>query len=594
MKNRDQINNKYKWDLTTFCKNDDDFYTRLKDIESFICNFKNFEGKLSCEKNILEYFKTSDKFSLEFTKLYVYAHSKFDEDQGNSVYQEMFDKVQKVATKSAVETSFASVEICKLPIERLEAMLKMEEFADYTESIKGYIKSKKHMLSREQEEMIAGMDEFLSAPYDVFSKFAHVDVTYKKAKDSKGRLREVNPTLSEVYICGTDRELRKNTKESLGEGFKAYINTLATNYAAYIKQKVYFSKLRGFDTCLSASLYSEDVDESVYHLLIQNVRKNINIQHQIFDLLRRAMKLEKFASYDIYAPLFEKEPENMSIDDAVKKTREVIAPLGDDYVEIFNKSIKEKWYDWYSNKGKSTGAYSISAYDANPVMLLNFTGKDGYLETIVHEFGHSAHSYLSNNNQPIRKADYAVFSAEVASNVNEQLLYFYLQKNAKTREEKMRTIKQLFEGLIGSVYRQTMFSECEHKFHDLVEKGESLTTEKLCDTYGTIEREYMGDDIILTENSKYVWSAVPHFFYDFYVYKYATGFIASFVIAKRIYEGDIVTRDKYLNFLKSGCSASPIELLKAVGVDFTSDKVYDEVFGYIKEEMNKFEKLLKE
>ena len=283
----------------------------------------------------------------------------------------------------------------------------------------------------------------------------------------------------------------------------------------------------------------------------------------------------------------------MNIEDAFKCAREIISPLGDEYVQLFDKSIKDKWYDIFPNHGKRIGAYSSGAYGSNPVILLNFDDTDSYIDTIVHEFGHSAHTYYSNKTQPYSKSSYGIFAAEIASTVNENLHYFYKKAKAKTKSEKLKVYHSFWQNLHAVVFNQTMFSECEQQLYETVEKGGVLTTDTILNIYDKQTKKYFGKNVEILKDQKYKWADIPHFFYEFYVYMYVTGYIASFVIAKRIINGDEETKRKYLNFLKQGCSKPVIELLKEVGVDFTKDEIYDEVFENIKEEVQSFEKLIK-
>lgn len=593
MKKRELIQDEYKWDLSSLCKNDEDFENNLKVLEEYIEKVKTFKGKLKSKNTLFRYFEFCRDFSLIFNKTYTYANCRLDQDHGNSKYINLSEKVQQLSTRFSVANSFAEVEICSLSEKTLLKLMSDKKFSDYSEVLRYHIKNKKHMLSLEKEEVIAEMGDFLGGAYDVFSKYANVDVDFEDAIDSKGKKHKVDNETASIYMQSEDRVLRKSVSESIAKAFKQVSNTLGTNYANYIKQKVYFSKLRGYKSCLDASLYSEDIDRIVYDKLVAKVNENMNIHFKTLELIRKVLKLKKLASYDVYAPFVKNQNKKITIEKAFNQARDILQPLGQEYIELFDKSIKEKWYDIFPNKGKRIGAYSSGAYGANPIVLLNFDGYDSYVDTIIHEFGHSAHTYYSNKNQPYAKSNYGIFAAEIASTVNENLNYFYKKDKAKTKNEKLKVYHDLLHNIHAILFNQTMFSECEQLFYETVEKGDILSPEKILEIYDSRSKKYFGKNVDILPDQKYKWADIPHFFYDFYVYMYVTGFIAAFVIAKRIYSGDSVTREQYFKFLKSGCSKPPIELLKEVGVDFTTDAVYDEVFESLKLELQEFEKLIK-
>lgn len=591
MKERNEIEEKYKWDLSSY-GDDESFFDKLKKLEPFIDGVKQFKNKLGDGDQLLKYFRYCDEFYEPFIKLNTYVSLREDQDQGVAKYQEMSDACQKLYTEFSVNSTYADVEICKLPIAKLKAFAVDPKFSDYSVTIKEYIKSKSHMLSEKEEKLLAGMSMFINDDSEIYSKFANVDIKYQDAKDSAGASHEVNEAIYSVYMQNSDRVLRKNAYHSLINAYKDCIHVLAANYAMHVKKNAFFAKQRKFKSVLEEALYSEDITENVYNNLIKNVTEHLALDQRYYKLKAKMLGIEDFSTYDTRVDVLKSEHKEMSLGDALASARKILAPLGQEYLELFDTAIKDRWADFYPNKNKSTGAYSTSAYGANPVMLLNFNNDKEYISTIVHEFGHSAHSYYSNNYQPQRKANYEIFVAEVPSTVNECLYYLDAINSAKTKEDKVRAYSKFFEIVHAVIFTQSKFSEFEKNVYDAEAKGESLTSEKISDIYFSLNEKYWGDAVICPQISRYEWSYVTHFYYDFYVYKYVTGFISAFLIASKIYGGDNDVRQKYLHFLTRGCEAEPLELLKDVGIDLTKKSTYDEVFNKIKEMLNDYEKIV--
>ncbi len=593
MTERNQIDNKFKWDLSGYCKNDEEFYARLENLKPYIENIKVFEGKLDIDDELYKCWSLNDEFEQECSKLMVYVYCKQDEDQREEKANAMSQTLDKVATMYNVAASYISPEISKFSKEKLLALQEVPKFKKYIPYLKDYIRHKDHVLSKEIENFLCGMGEFLGGNSSIFRKFVDADLKFEDAEDSNGKKYPLTTELAGQYYESGDGKLRETTFKNLYTRFRENVNFLTQNYANSIKETCFFAKKRGYSSALNESIYNEEASESVYYKLIEKVRENVDIIHKYFEIKAKLLGLEKdFHIYDKFAPIGEEDKTKISYTEAIEMVKTAVAPLGEEYVSLVQKAYDDKWIDVYQNDGKRSGAYSISVYGGNPLVLLNFDDTRSYVSTIAHELGHAIHSYYSNKNQPFQTADYVIFVAEVASNVNEMLLWRYNLKNCKDREIRNKLFDELFEQVNGSIFRQTMFAEFEAKVHEMEESGEPLTKEKLCSYYLDLNKFYHGDHIILDDEIKYEWVRIPHFYTPFYVYKYATGLICALNLSKKIAQGDKQAIEKYLNFLSSGSSENPIKLLQIAGVDLEKEETFDEVFSWLREELSSWEKMI--
>ena len=592
MKERVEIEEKYKWDLSSYCKNEEDFLIRLDKLKGFGKKMKVYENKLKDEKLLLEFWKKEDEYAIELNKLFVYVSCREDEDQRSSKVEELVQKIEKIASENSENLSFADVEVAKFSLEKLNSLLKNDKFKEYIPVIKDFIRAKKHMLSKKEEELLAGMSEFFGDNSSIMSKFEDADAKYEDVCDKDGNLLKLDRSTQGIYLYSNDRVLRKNTATNLFKVFKQHINFLSTNYISNVKKDCFMARKRKYKSALARSLYDEEVNEKVYKNLIRNINKNLKTEQRFFELKRKALGLNNFATYDIYAPVGETKEKKMSFKEAINVVKEALKPLGEEYLKVFNKALIEKWFDVYPNEGKTSGAYSCCVYEGKPMILLNFVGIEDYVSTIAHEFGHAAHSYYSMSKQPYHTCDYTIFVAEVASTVNEMLLARYNLDHAKNDKEKLMLINKILELVHATIFRQTMFSEFEEKVHSMQEKGEPLSKDKLCDLYLDLNKKYFGKKVSLCEGIECEWARVPHFFRSFYVYKYATGLICAIALSKKLLEKEDGALDRYLNFLSSGSSKPPVELLKDAGVDLENDKTYLEAFEYINSLLDEMEKLI--
>ena len=388
-----------------------------------------------------------------------------------------------------------------------------------------------------------------------------------------------------------NREVRKRAFEILLGGYSKYKNTLASCYANYVDTNISLSKIYNYDNALSASLFPDNVDESIYKNLIKTVNNRLDVLYRYYDIKKKALNLDEFHLYDVYANLVDECDKNYTFDEAKKLVLKALKPLGDEYQEVLNKAFNERWIDIYHNKGKTSGAYSSGFYDTNPYILLNFEGKLNDVSTLAHELGHSMHTYFSCKNNPYQYSSYKIFVAEVASTVNELLLSNYMFKNSNNKEEKLNIINHVLELFKSTIYRQTMFAEFELLMHQKREEKEVLTSTFLTDNYYDIVKKYFGKNVVCDDLIKYEWSRIPHFYYDFYVYKYATSLSAACYIVTCILNNEKDALNNYLRFLSMGGSDYPVNELKKAGVDMTDSKVIDSAIDMFSDYLDKFEEI---
>ena len=588
---RSKVPAKYKWDLSSYCKDDEEFFSRIKLIEARADEIKAFEGKLNDEEILLKVLNLDSEISLEREVLGNYAARRFEEDLSSSSGQQLESEFSRVATLLSVAGSYVTPEISKFSNEKLEKLKKNPKFFHFKLYFRDIIKSKPHILKGDQEKMISGMGEFLGASSDCFDAFSNADLKFEDVLDSRGRKHKFNQELYGVYMRSKDRTLRENAIKRINGTFGKFSNLLTKNYLANVKEDCYFAKLRNYPSALFHAIKSEDASQKVYENLISSVRKNIKIMHRFAELKRQKLGLDKFAIYDQSAPVGKSLNKKYTFDEAYELFKASVAVLGPEYVKVLNEAKAERWIDVMPNDGKATGAYSAGAFGKNPVVLMNFVGDFRSVETLAHEMGHSMHTYFSSKHQIFEESGYVIFVAEVASTVNEMLLSMHMLKNCRSKKEKLAIIDNLFVGVRSTIFRQTMFAEFEEWVHSECEAGRPLSKDLLCKKYYDLNKFYFGSKVKLVDEIQYEWSRIPHFYRSFYVYKYATGLISALNIVNAILSGKEGALEKYLNFLCSGCTKPPVELLKDAGCDLENPQTFDEVFEFLNALLDEYAKL---
>lgn len=586
---RSEIKDEYKWDLTKIYKDEKEWQKDFDDVKEKILKVLEYKDSfLSNGKKLYEYLKYDEEVSRKLEKIYYYAHLNYDADTLDEKYKVMTNKVSDLFTKYNELSSFVVPEILKLDEEKLNTFYKDEErLEDYRFSIENIYRFKNHTLDEEKEKMLSNLSKCLSNPEETYEALTDSDFEYDYITDEKGNKVKFNESNYSLFIKSKDRSVRKKAFEMLHNKYKKYIRTITSTYKGEVENNVVLAKIRNYDSAISASLYSDNVPVDIYNNLIKVVNDNMNVLYDYYDLKKEILSLDHLHMYDTYVEIINKIDKKYSFDEAKEIVIDALSVLGDKYVKNLKKAFDEKWIDIYHSKGKRSGAYSSGNFDVNPYVLLNFEGTLNDVSTLAHELGHSMHTYLSCKNNPYQYSSYEIFVAEVASTVNELLLANYMLKNSKNKDEKLAIINHILDLYKATLYRQTMFAEFEKETHKLREKGEVLTSDLLSNTYYNLVKKYFGPNVLCDDLIRYEWARIPHFYYNFYVYKYATGISAASYIVDGILNNKEGALENYINFLKTGGSMYPLDELKIAGVNLNSKSV---ILSAIKT----FEKYLKE
>lgn len=536
-------------------------------------------------KEALDLFMKVDR---TFAKLYTYAHLKHDEDITNSDYKEIYEKILTAAHQLSQESAWFQPELLALPDVKLNEYLKSPLLADYHFHLEKMIRVKQHTLSAEKERLIAMAGQSLQTAHKAFSAINDADFKFGTVKDGQGNEKPLTHATYSLYIRDQDRKLRENAFKQYHKQFKTYENTLCELLAGQLQTHVFNVKSRSFSSCLEAALFPKNIDVAVYHALIQAVNERIDVLHRYMKLRKKILNLDKLHLYDVYVPLTAEIDIKMPYNEAVEIIIESVAPLGTEYQNILKNGFKkDRWVDRYENMNKRSGGYSSGCYDSMPYILMNYKNILRDVFTLAHEAGHSMHSYYSRRSQPYQYSDYPIFLAEVASTFNEDLLTRLMIQRCKDPVEKIFLLNQKIEDIRGTLFRQTMFAEFELFLHEQAEHGTPLTPKLLKSAYKKLNEKYFGPDVVIDEEIEIEFARIPHFYYNFYVFQYATGISAALALSDRVIHGGEKEREDYLKFLKGGSSQYPIEMLKMAGIDMRSP-------APVKAAIQKFEDLLLE
>ena len=592
-KKRSEINDNYKWDLTLIYKSDEQWYKDLKNVSNNIIKIKNYEGKIvKCADNLLEYLEFSLNIERKLYKLYYYAHLKHDQDTTDTDYQVMKGKIDNLITEYDELNSYANPEMMTVSYETIKCFYeenkKLKEYEFLLENIYRY---KNHILSNELEQVLSSLTNVLSGGADIYTSLVDSDMKFGFIKDENGEEIELTESNFRLFLQSNNREVRKNAFEKLFNTYGSFKNTISQTFANNVDMLTKVAKLKNFNSSLESSLFEENIGVEVYNNLIDTVSNNLDVLFKYFDLKKKLLNLDEFHLYDQYVELVPNCSKKYTFDDAKKIVIEALGVLGNDYIDNLNKAFDEKWIDVYNNVGKRGGAYSSGFYDTKPYILLNYEGTINDVSTLAHELGHSMHTYYSCSNNPYHYSSYRIFVAEVASTVNELLLNLYLLNKTSDNDEKKYILNNLMDLFKATIYRQTMFAEFERDVHYRKEQGEVLTYDSLCKEYYELNKKYFGDNVVVDECIKYEWERIPHFYYNFYVYKYAIGLSCACYIVENILEGKEKAVDNYINFLKSGGSDYPIDELKIAGIDVTKKEVVESAIKMFENLIDKFEKI---
>ena len=586
---RKDVENKYKWKVEDIFPSDEAWEKSFSETEKMI-DFSEFEGKLGDRQIMVRFTQKDQETSKKLERLHLYAHMRHDEDTRIAKYTAMQSRAMSLIVKYSSAIAFVQPELTALPEETLRAYACDPELKDYDYFFRQLIKDKPHILSSQEERLLAMGGEVYSQFQNVFSMIDNADIQLGEVTDSEGNTIALTHGVYGVILHGEDRDLRKKAFERYYQAYISLTNTIAATYYGNVKKDVFLTQARKYPSCLARALSNEDVDVAVYNNLIASVNDSLPSMHRYIALRKKMLGLEEQHMYDIYAPLVGDAELKLPYEKACDLVIEGLAPLGKEYQALLRKGFDEGWVDVCETTGKRSGAYSTGIYGIHPFALLNYQQTTHDVFTIAHEMGHSLHTYFSNTNQPYAKADYRIFVAEVASTVNEVLLLKHILSTTEDPALKKYLLNYYLDTIRTTLHRQTMFAEFEAIAHEMVEKGQPLTSENLCEVYLGLNKKYYGDSIVHDKEIAYEWSRIPHFYTSFYVYKYSTGIISAISIANRILrEGESAVKD-YMAFLSSGGSNDPVSLLKLAGVDLTKKEVFDNAMKEFDEVLTAFER----
>ena len=590
---RSTIENKFKWTIDEMYPNEESIEKDIQKVKELIEEVKRYKGILAdSEENIFKALNISEEASRILQNLYVYTHMKSHEDTRINKNQSNATKTDMLSTELSMATSYMVPEIIAMDNEKLENYLKTERLSHYKKYVDDILRLKPHTLNEREEELLAAVADLSGVPENVYDMLSFADLQFPEIEDENGEKVRVTHSNFSLFLKSKDARVRKDAFEAMYGIYGQYKNTFASILYGGIKSEIFYAKTRKYESALQGSLFQDNVSVDVYNNLIDAVHENLDTLNDYIDLKKKFLGLDKINMYDLYVPLTENFDMEISYEKAQKIILEALKPLGEEYLENVKKAFAEGWIDVYGNEGKQGGAYSWGSYDSKSYILMSYKDDLNSLFTLIHEMGHSMHSFYSKNNQPYLYSGYKIFVAEVASTLNELLLINYLLKNAESKEERVYLLNYYLEQFRTTVYRQTMFAEFEKICHGKVEEGEPLTAEDFNNIYYDLNKKYYGESCEVNEEIALEWARIPHFYSNFYVYKYATGFSAASALSKQILEEGESAVSRYKEFLKSGGSEFPLDQLRKAGIDMEKKESVDEALHVFKDLVKQLEKEL--
>lgn len=585
---RSEVKERLKWKIEDIFTTDKEWEAAFEKVQKSL-NFSKYAGKLGDKDMLYKFLKEEEEFDKLFDKVAVYAHLRRDEDLGNAAYGKNYSKVGALIAKYSTELAFFEPEMASLDEKYLNSLIKDERFSDYKYMLKRIIARKPHVLSEAEERLIGMSGEIYNSFYETFCAVDNVNLPLPEIEYS-GEKTKLSHGLYGVILHSENRKEREEAYKKYYAAYISLIDTITAIYYGNVKKDVFLSKAYKYNSCLEHALFNEDVERAVYENLLSAVNGNLHAMHRYVADRKKILGYDKLYFYDIYAPLVQGVEFKLSYDEAYEYVLRGLAPLGEEYCKLLKKGYDERWIDVEETEGKVNGAYSAGCTGVHPFVLLNYTSTVNDVFTIAHEMGHSLHTWFSTHNQPYVTSNYTIFVAEVASTVNEVLLLKFMLSQAKDENFRKYLLNYYLDSMRATLHRQTMFAEFEYEAHNLVENGEPLTKENLCELYAGIGKKYYGEEIEHDYEISCEWARIPHFYRSFYVYKYATGITAAINIAKRILtEGESAVKD-YFKFLSGGSSTDPVSLLKLAGVDLSTKAPYEVAMREFEETLAEFEK----
>ena len=576
---------KYKWDLTKLFKTDEEFDKSIDKVNELLEEIVKYKGRIfESSATLLEFLKLDTEIDMLTEKIYIYAYLGYYDNMSDENFLQKKEKANNIMNNSSSVRSFVTPEILSKDYEEVQKLLsENKELEKYKFTFEKIFRRKAHTLSEQEELLLSNVSETFSTSRDAFNALNNVDIKLGTIKDENGKSVELTSSNYGRFITSTNRNVRKNAFKKDNKFYENHINTLSTLYAGKVKTNAFFAKTRKYNSILEMYLFSDRISTKLYENLIKITNKNTKYLKEYYKLKGKKLGY-KLHLYDTYANISSMPKKDIPYEEGVKIINKALSPLGEEYLKEFNRLLDNNVVDVYPKKAKRSGAFEWCTYGIEPYVSLNYENDIDSVSTLAHEMGHAMHSYYSNANQDYINADYPIFLAEIASTVNEVLLSNYLIKNSEDNEEKIYYLVEFLDKFKGTVYRQTMFAEFEDIIHKKYENGEAITKDLLCKTYYDLNKKEFGGAVVVDKDIQYEWSKIPHFYSSFYVYKYATGFISALLIANKL-ETDKNFKDKYIEFLSSGCSDYPQELLYKLGIDLTNENTLEKAFQLFNEKV---------
>ena len=594
---RSEIAAKYLWATEGIFASMAEWEAEFAAVEKRIPELAAFQGSLNKGPDqLVKLFKLRDETEARLDRVYVYSSLLADQDTRVGDHQAMRSRSRSLAIGYGQALSWLDPELTAIPFETLDSWMRTNsDLAIYRHALDDLFRQKKHILSPREEELLAMTGEVRSVPSSAYGLLTNADIEFPTIKDEKGATRELDDSAFYLFMRSTDRRVRKDAYDGIVGTYAKYRNTAAALLNGAVQGHILTVKSRTYDSCLAASLDGGNIPVKVYDTLVETINKNLHLLHRYQDIRKRALAFDDGVhAYDLFAPFITGQTLEYSYEQAVDQILTALEPLGKDYVAPMKNGFESRWVDVYPTKGKRSGAYSSGTFLTQPYILMNFHGGYEDMSTLAHEMGHSMHSFFSRGTQPYVYSDYSIFCAEVASTCNEIILQNYVLERTKDPKKKLYLLTEFLESIRGTVFRQTMFSEFEQRIHEMAEAKEPLTADSLGATYGEIMQKYYGPSYVHDDLVDNYWVRIPHFYYNFYVYKYATSYCAASNIARRIMDNEPGAREKYMKFLKGGGSLYPVDMLEVAGVDMTSPKPFEDAMKIFENLLDQTEALLQE
>lgn len=584
----------YTWRLEDIFATDEQWEQEFQQIQALLPKFSEYKGRLGESAQMLyEALQYRDHVFMRLGKLYAYAHMRHDEDTANSLYQGLETRAEGLYAEAGQATAFIVPEILAMDEDVLHTFLQQyEPLRLYAHELDEMNRQRPHVLSEKEEALLAQAAEVMNASSNTFGALNNADLRFPTITDENGEEVEVTHGRYIRFLESEDRRVRRDAFKAVYDTYRKYENTFASTLSGAVKRNNFFARVRNYRSAREAALSKNQIPETVYDNLIETIHRYLPLLHRYVQLRKRVLGLDELHMYDLYTPLVKQVDMKVTYEEAKDILLKGLTPLGDEYISIVKEGFDNRWVDVQETRGKRSGAYSSGSYGTNPYILMNWQDNVNNLFTLAHEFGHSVHSYYTRKYQPYPYGNYSIFVAEVASTCNEALLNDYLLKTIDDEKKKLYLLNHYLETFRGTVFRQTMFAEFEHMIHQMAQNGEALTAKVLTEKYYELNKTYFGDGVVIDEEIGLEWARIPHFYYNYYVYQYATGFSAATALSKQILEEGTPAVERYIEFLKAGSSDYPIEVLKKAGVDMTAPEPIEQACQVFEQKLQELEQLL--